>query len=99
MFGVGDMTHPSRYLSFFAEYYPWSYIIDSEETSDDGVWAAGTRLGNEKFGITLSAVGDPDYDDDWLFRLDFSVKKSTWILEYDHTQEEPSLYLGVGLHF
>jgi hypothetical protein len=99
MFGIGDMTRPARYLSLFAEYYPWSYLLDSEDFSKDDVWSAGARLGTENFGATLSGTGDPDYEG-WLFRLDYTVKKSTWLMEIDHTREDkPTLSLGFGFQF
>ncbi len=98
MFGLGDVTHPNQFLGLFAKYYPWSYLFDSEKVSKDGVWSAGARIGTENLGVVLSATGDPDYDG-WLFRFDYSVKKSTWILEVDHTQDKPTYSLGVGIHF
>ncbi len=98
MFGLGDATHPGRYLSLFAKYYPWSYLFDSEKISKDGVWEVGTRIGTEHLAVVLSAAGDPDYDG-WLFRLDYSPKKSAWILEVDHRQDKPAYSLGIGIHF
>jgi hypothetical protein len=99
MFGITDITRPAPYLSLFAEYYPWSYLFDSKKVSEDGVWLAGARLGTEKFGVSLSGTGDPDYDG-WLFRLDYTFKKSTWLMEIDHTREDnPTLSLGLGFQF
>ncbi len=98
MFGLGDITRPNRYLSLFAKYYPWSYLFDSEKISKNGVWEVGTRIATERLGVVLSAAGDPDYDG-WLFRLDYSPKKSAWILEVDHRQDKPAYSLGIGIHF
>lgn len=98
MFGLGDVTRPNPYLSLFAKYYPWSYLFDSQKISKEGVWKAGGRIGTDKLGMVLSAAGDPEYDG-WLFRFDYRVKKSAWILEVDHTREKPTYSLGVGIHF
>jgi hypothetical protein len=98
MLGLGDVTRPTPYLSLFAKYYPLSYLLDSKESSYDKVWLAGTRLGNQKFGVSLSALGDPDFEG-WHLKMDASIKKRTWLMELDTTQQNPTLYLGVGFHF
>jgi hypothetical protein len=97
MIGLGDVTQPAPNVNLFAKYFAAAYIFDTEKYSNDGVWWAGVRFGTEKFGLSLSALGDPDYEG-WDMKMEFKAKKATWIFEVNTAEENPTLYLGVGFH-
>ncbi|HBE78863.1 MAG TPA: hypothetical protein DDW65_13960 [Firmicutes bacterium] len=97
MIGIGDVTQPASNVNLFAKYFAASYIFNTDEYSKEGVWWAGARFGTGNFGLSLSALGDPDYEG-WDMKMEFKAKKATWIFEVTTTEENPTLYLGVGFH-
>ncbi len=98
MLGLGDTTRPSKYVSLFTKYYPFSYLPDSNRFTNESVWQAGARVDAGKIGLTFGVTGNPDYDG-WFFKLDGGVKKYTWLFEYNMTATKPDVNLGMGFGF
>lgn len=96
MVGIEDLTRPVNYLSLFAQYYPYSYLLDTQEFSNVPVWLAGVRLGPENIGLSLQATGNPDFAG-WEVTLDLKTHNTTWFVDYNTRLEEPLYGVGVRL--
>ncbi|MGE5607239.1 MAG: hypothetical protein ACM3YE_16305 [Bacteroidota bacterium] len=93
LLGFGDQTKPWNGVTFFAKYYPWSFLTDTEEFTTRYVWDAGLAINEPNYQLTLSALGDPDFEG-YRCKLGVNVKGQTWVLGVD-TTENHSVSLGL----
>ncbi|HBF35857.1 MAG TPA: hypothetical protein DDW50_00875 [Firmicutes bacterium] len=97
MVGFGDQTQPFGPLICYAQYYPWAYLLKSEDFSDKGVWITGIRLGVGKTDTILEVSGNPTFDG-WGLQFDLNYPKYRWVWRYDDSTGE-KVTLGIGLYF
>lgn len=93
LLGFGDQTKPWNGVTFFAKYYPWSFLTDTEEFTTRYVWDAGLTISEPNYQLTLSALGDPDFEG-YRCKLRVNLKGQTWVLGVD-TTENHSVSLGL----
>lgn len=93
LLGFGDQTKPMNGVTFFAKYYPWSFLTETEEFTTRFVWNAGLTIDEPNYQLTLSALGNPDFDG-YRCKLSMDLKGRTWVLGVD-TTETRSVFLGL----